>query len=74
MNILYCGNFPDRLKTSPWSFKTYSEICCLRYRIIREHKTSWRSFAMFKLHRDVSDKIHDYVEPAELAVLKGQRC
>ena len=26
----------------------------------------------FKLHRDVSKEIHDYVQPAELAVLRGQ--
>lgn len=76
MNILFIhGNFPGQFKDiAPCLARnTHGKIYFLTISDNPQNiKLPGVHLRQFKLHRDVSNEIHDYVQPAELAVLKGQ--
>ena len=76
MNILFIhGNFPGQFKDIAPSLarKNPGKVYFLTLSDNPQNiKLPGIHLRQFKLHRDVSDKIHDYVQSAELAVLKGQ--
>ena len=76
MNILFIhGNFPGQFKEIAPSLarNNHGKIYFLSLSDNPQNiKLPGVHLRQFKLHRDISDKIHDYVQSAELAVLKGQ--
>ena len=76
MNILFIhGNFPGQFKDIAPNLarnidgKTYFLTQSDNPQNIELRGVNLRQF---ELHRDVSKGIHDYIQPAELAVLRGQ--
>ena len=76
MNILFIhGNFPGQFKdlAPGLARKNVGKIYFLTLSDNPQNiKLPGVHMRQFKLHRDVSSEIHNYVQPAELAVLKGQ--
>lgn len=76
MNILFIhGNFPGQFKDIAPCLAHYidGKVYFLTLSDNPQNiKISGVHLRQFKLHRDTSDEIHDYVQSAELAVLKGQ--
>ena len=76
MNILFIhGNFPGQFKDIAPSLASMNngKVYFLTLSDNPQNiKLPGVHMRQFKLHRDISPEIHNYVQPAELAILKGQ--